>query len=284
MVTEPITYIGVNLGPNVGTDDTIVGVRVVPSGRRGREVYGRTLNSGEPDTGEGITPNAGDTLVFPPGNVKVGLSDVDRYAEKGPDGYAPVTNTVWTWLQIPPHPNEGFFHYYLAASRRIDMAHSLCVSTLHELGVRNEEPFIRTRARVFNALGMAESMCIALNRGFTMIRNSPAQFSVVTSVPQEVDTLYEDVRAVRNAFEHIAERAMGRAREEGQADALSIFNQADLVSSGVLRYAGHSINLRAEVIPALLAARRFVYDVIAEAGNTKTLNERLEFGPFTDVE
>ena len=33
MVTEPITYIGVHLGPNVGADDTIVGVRVVPSGR-----------------------------------------------------------------------------------------------------------------------------------------------------------------------------------------------------------------------------------------------------------
>ena len=284
MVAEPITYIGVNLGPNVGADDTIVGVRVVPGGRSGREVYGRTLNSGETDTGEGITLNSGDTLVFPPGDVKISLGDVDRYAEKGPDGYAPVTNTVWTWLQIPPYSDETFFHYYLAASRRIDIAHSLYVSALHELGVRNEEPFIRTRARVFNALGTAESMCIAINRAFMMIRNSPAQFSVTTTVPQEVDALYDDVRAIRNAFEHIDERAMGRARQEGQADALSIFNQADLISSGVLRYAGHSINLRTEVIPALLAARRFVYDVLAEAGNTKTLNDKLVFGPFTDVD
>ena len=284
MVAEPITYIGVHLGPDVGADDAVVGVRVVPGGRSGKEVYGRTLNSGEPDTGEGITLNSGDTLVFPQGDVKISLGDVDRYSEKGPDGYAPVANTVWTWLQIPPRPNETFFHYYLAASRRIDIAHSLCMSTLHELGVRNEEPFIRTRARVFNALGAAESMCIAINRAFTMIKNSHAQFSVATIVPQEVDALYDDVKAIRNAFEHIDERAMGRAREEDQADALSIFNQADLISSGVLRYSGHSINLRTEVIPALLAARRFVYDVIAEAGTTKTLNDRLEFGPFTDAD
>ena len=284
MVTEPITYIGVNLGPNVGSNDTIVGVRVVPGGRSGSEVYGRTLNSGEPDTGEGITLDSGDTLVFRPGEVKISLGDVDRYAEKGPDGYAPIANTVWTWLQIPPYSNETFFHYYLAASRRIDIAHSLCVSTLHELGVRDEEPFIRTRARVFKALGTAESMCIAINRAFSMIRESPTRFSVSTTVPQKIVALYDDVRAIRNAFEHIDERAMGKAREESQADALSIFNQTDLITSGVLRYASHSINLRTEVIPALLAARRFVYDVISEVGHTKTLNDRLEFGPFTDVD
>ena len=284
MVTEPITYIGVHLGPNEGANDAIIGVRVVPSGRRGKEVYGRTLNPGEPDNGEGITPNVGDTLVFPSGDVNVTLSDVDRYAEKGRDAFAPLTNTVWTWMQIPPHPDESFFHYFLSASRRVDMAHSLCLSVLEELGVRSDEPFIRTRARIFNALGIAESMCIALFRAFAMIKNSHAQFSIVTSVPSEVDALYEAVGAVRNAFEHIDERAMGRAREEGQADALSIFNQADLVSSGILCYAGHSINLRADVMPALLSARRFIYDVIAEAGNTKTLTQRLEFGPLTDVQ
>ena len=94
MVTEPITYIGVHLGPNEGANDAIIGVRVVPSGRRGKEVYGRTLNPGEPDNGEGITPNVGDTLVFPSGDVNVTLSDVDRYAEKGRDAFAPLTNTV----------------------------------------------------------------------------------------------------------------------------------------------------------------------------------------------
>ena len=282
MVAEPITYIGVHLGRDVGANDAIVGVRVVPAGRSGNEVYGRTLNSGERDQGEGITRDSGDKLVFPLGSVKIKLDDVDRYAEKGPDGFAPVTNTLWTWSQIPPCPDETFFHYFLAASRRIDMAHSFWMSALDALRPRQDEPFIKNRVRVFNALGNAESMCIALNRAFMMITRPPAEFSVSTKPPREVETLHEAVRAVRDAFEHIDERATGRAREEDATQALSIFDQTDLVSSGILTYANYSINLRSEVIPVLVAVRKFIYDVIAEKGTTKTLDQRLEFEPFTD--
>ena len=64
MPVKPITYVGLNLGPNVGATDFIVGVRVVPDGRSGNEVYGRALNTGEPDNGEGILLNVGDKLVF----------------------------------------------------------------------------------------------------------------------------------------------------------------------------------------------------------------------------
>ena len=283
MIEEPITYISLNLGPDVGANDTIVGVRVVPDGRNGNEVYGRTLDSGEPDTGEGIILEAGDKLVFPPGSVKVTLQDVDRYADAELDGYAAVTNTVWTWLQIPPRPDDqAFFLYMLATSRRLDRAYALCVGALRELGQRADEPFISTRSRVFNALGNAESMCIALNRAIWMIRDAQARFPVKTAVPHEVADVQDAVRAIRNAFEHIDERAFGEARQETPAEAMSIFNQADLVTSRTIRYACHSLDMRMQVVPALVAARRFVYDVIAEAGITKTLNNSMEFGPFMD--
>ncbi len=131
MVKEPITYIGIHLGPNVGDNDAVVGVRVVPNGRNGNEVYGRILNAGEPDTGEGITLEAGYKLVFPPSSVNITLKDVDRYADAELDGYAPVTNTVWTWLHIPPSPEPAFFHYMLAASRRLDRAYALYVIPIH---------------------------------------------------------------------------------------------------------------------------------------------------------
>ena len=282
MATEPITYVGIHLGPNAGSDDAIVGVRVVPNGNNGNEVYGRTLSADELDTGEGITLEVGEKLVFPPGSVKVTIQDVDRYPELEPDGYASLTNTAWTWLQVPPLPGEAFFNFVLAASRRIDMAHAHCVSALRELGDRPDEPFIRTRARIFNALGNAESMCIALNRAVRMIKNAHVEFTVTTPVPSEVEKMQEAVSAIRNAFEHIDDRAMGRAHRENPANAMSIFNQADLVSYGILRYASHSLNLRTEVIPALVAARRFIFDVIAEAGTTKTINTLIEFGPVTD--
>ena len=282
MATKPITYIGLHFGPNLGANDAIVGVRVVPDGRNGNEVYGRTLNAGELDTGEGITLEAGEKLVFPAGSVKVTLQDIDRYADPELDGYAALANTVWTWLQVPPRPDEAFLHYLLAASRRLDRAHALCVSALRELGDRTDEPFIRTRVRLFNAIGNAESMCIALNRAIGMIKDAHAKFSVTTTVPSEVEAVQDAVQAIRDAFEHIDERAFGGARRETPLEAMSIFNQADLVTSGILRYAGHSLDLKVQVIPALIAARKFIYNVLAEAGTTKTINTPIESGPVKD--
>ena len=281
MVAKQITHIGVHLGPDAGSNDAIVGVRVVPDGRIGTTVYGRTLNAGETDSGEGITLNNGDTLVVPAGSANIRLNDVDKYAEEGPDGFAPVANTVWTWLQVPPHADEAFFRYFFATARRLDIAHSLYISALHALAVGGDEPFIKARTRIFHALGNAESMLIALSRAFEMIGTPPSQFSVATAVPHEIGTLQPAVKAIRDAFEHIDERALGKARREDASAALSIFDQTDLLSDGILRYANHSVNLKTEVVPALLAARKFIYDVMAEAGNTKTINREISIGPVT---
>ena len=51
MTAQPITYISIALGPKVGANDAIVGVRVVPDGRVGNEVYGVT---GRRPTGGGF--------------------------------------------------------------------------------------------------------------------------------------------------------------------------------------------------------------------------------------
>ena len=102
MTIGPVTYISINLGPIVGANDFLAGVRVVPTGREGNRVYGRTLNPGEADSGEGIPLEVGETLEFPAGSICVTMADVDRYSKPDPSGYAPVANTVWTWLAIPP--------------------------------------------------------------------------------------------------------------------------------------------------------------------------------------
>ena len=282
MTSEPITYISINLGSTVGANDSIVGVRVVPDKRDGNVVYGRTLNAGEPDTGEGIIRNEGDQLVFPSGSVSVTLEDVDRYAEPEPDGYAAVTNTVWTWLQVPPYPNETFFHYMLAASRRLDQAYARWTSALSQLEHRPDEPSNKTRERAFDALGNAELMCNALNRAVDMLNDAPNKLRVKTDVPVELNNVQTGLVSIRDAFEHINERAMGRARREGTVDALSIFDQGDLVTQGLLTYAGHSLNLRTEVLPLLMAARKFVYDVVAERGTRKTITEEMVFFPTGD--
>lgn len=282
MTTEPITYISLHLGPKAGANDAVVGVRVVPDSKVGDVIYARTLNPGEPDTDEGISLNVGEKLVFPPGSVKITLEDVDRYARPESDGYADVTNTVWTWLRVPPPPDETFFNYLLTLSRRLDMSHALCASALREVGERPDEPFIRTRERIFNALGHVESMCVAFAHAIEMMKDAHVKLTVASTVPKEVEAVQEATFSIRNAFIHFDERAMTVAHGMRTEDGRSIYSQPDLVKHGTLHFAGHSLDLQTQVIPALVAARRYVYDVISEAGTTKTFNQPIEFGPFAD--
>ena len=276
----PIRYISFNIGPNVGDNDALIGVRVVPAGREGNKVLGKTLNYGEPDSGEAITVRPGEKLLFPAGNVKITIQDIDRENSPGPDGYAAVSNTVWTWLQDGPSPDPALFRFLFAAARRLDTAHDLCFNALNELGSRPDEPFIKTRARIFKALGYAELMCVALNRAIRMIKAIPPEFSVSVALPNTVDAIFPALKEIRDALEHIEERALEivNARGDHHPDALTIFDQNDFFASGVLRYADQSLDVRAEVIPALIASRKFIFEVAVEkAGAVRTLNVPIEF-------
>ena len=282
MAIKPISWLGLNLGPKVGEGDVIVGVRVVPVKREGRTIYGRTLNFGEPDSGESITVNPGDTLIFRPGFINVSITDVDRYSDWGPDGYAPVANTIWSWLIIPPvtQPREKY-HYLIAAARRLDMAHVHCIGALDGLKVSSGQPsFLKQRVGMFKALGHAESMSIALNRAFRMIQNAKTK----VAVPTEVNAVADRAQIIRNAFEHIDERAAGKARQEGPADAMTVFDQSDFFQSGILRYADHSLDIAAEVVPAMIAARKFIVDVVVHEGSTKTTSVEIKWTFTQDPE
>jgi hypothetical protein len=264
----------------VGANDALIGVRVVPAGRDGHRVFGRTLADGEHDTGEPVAfyPYAGEELYFPSGSVQVFLRDLERGNNPGPDGYAPVSNTLWTWLNFgAPPPDPPFFHFLFAAARRLDTAHSLCADVLAALTEKNE-PFIKARQRLFGALGLAELMCVALGQAIDMLRSVPSQFSVDVSLPASVSTLLPALREMRDAFEHIEDRALGNVRGEPHADALSIFDQRDLISRGVLRYAAHSLDLQGQVLPMLVELRRLVLEVAAAtAGAARTLTTPISF-------
>ncbi len=62
---------------------------------------------------------------------------------------------------------------------------------------------------------------------------------------------------------------------------MTVFDQSDFFASGVLRYAGHSLDIRGEVIPAVIAGRRFVVDAATRAGFRKIINAPIEW-TFSD--
>ncbi|MBI3204465.1 MAG: DUF2934 domain-containing protein [Myxococcales bacterium] len=274
-----VRFVSVGLTPKVGANDALLGVRVVPAGRDGHKVLGRTLADGEADSGEPVTffPYAGEELHFPAGSVQIFLRDLDRGNNPGPDGYAPVSNTLWSWLLFGAPPDPALFRYLFAAARRLDTAHSLCADVLAALTDRDES-FIRARQRMFAALGHAELMCVAAGRAIDMLRGVQAHFSVSVTLPPSVLKLLPALHEFRNAFEHIEDRALGNVRKKPHADALSIFDQRDLISQGVLRYAAYSLDLRGQLLPMLVDSRMAIFQIAsAVAGSARTVVPPISF-------
>ena len=281
---KPITHISLHRSLTDGDGDFLVGLRVVFDRKSGNTVYGRTLRPNEVDSGEGIPVKSGENLEFPPRSIGITMADVDRYAEIQSDGYAPVGNTVWTWLALPPdQSNHSYVVYLLAAARRLDSAYKHFRSASHLVSNLPPEKGYRARETMFDALGDAESMCIALNRAIRMINAAQQSIQVSTAVPREIEEIKETVESIRNAIEHIDERALGRARRENYADAISVFDQSDFFTSGVLKYAESELDIDADVLPALIKGREFIIDAAQEAGLCKICEESIKF-QFTDEE
>ena len=97
-------------------------------------------------------------------------------------------------MHLPPAPDEFFFNFMLTMARRLDEAHALCASALRELGDRPDEPFIRTRSRIFDAVGKAELMCVSLSLVMELLDIAPSRLSLSTPVPEEVNDMSNTVR------------------------------------------------------------------------------------------
>lgn len=83
------------------------------------------------------------------------------------------------------------------------------------------------------------------------------------SVPDSAAETSAAVQAMRDAFEHIDERAEGKVKiGELHPEALTIFDQPDFVSDSILRYRQHQLNFESQVIQALVDCRELIMDAI----------------------
>ena len=255
----------------------LTGGRIVPMGREGNKVFARTLRPGEEDTGEAIHIGPGDQLVIPAGGLVIDSREIDAQSIKGLGGYAPVANTVWTWYRIVGE-QLGFFLFFFSLARRIDAAHALWASAIQEHERAEGEGVILRRTRFFNALATAEVAIIALHRGITMVYSLIDKFCPDLEVPDSVQNIQTAVRDMRNAFEHIDDRAEGRVGMSRKAapDALSIFHQPDFIESSVLRYKGHSLNFNEDVLTALLECRELIMEAIDSRAASRAGSEEVQ--------
>ena len=89
-------------------------------------------------------------------------------------------------------------------------------------------------------------------------------FPLGLEIPKSLLDIEPSIKEMRDAFEHIDERAQGKINQRGQmdAEALTIFDQRDFMESLVLRYRGKELHFDDDVIAALLSCRELVLQVI----------------------
>ena len=253
---------------NEGANDQSAGEplvfgRLVPDGRDGNTVYARSLRPGEEDTGEVVHIGAGERLVIRAGGLSFNTDEIDAQSERGLGGYAPVSNTVWTWYRIVGE-QLGYFLLFFSLARRLDSVHALWASTVEDLRRARGEDGIPRRARISKALSTAEVTLIALHRGITMIDSLIENYDLDLTIPDSIEGIHDAIREMRHAFEHIDDRAQGRIGMSGELnpDALSIFNQPDFFQSAILRYKEYSLNFEEDILAALLDSRDLVMATI----------------------
>lgn len=253
----------------------LFGGRIVPIRREGNVVYARTLRRGEEDTGEAVHLEPGDRLVIPAGELVVGSRDIDEYYNPiGLGGYRPVANTVWTWHQFATE-RLGFFLFFFSLARRTDAAHSLWVSAIEARNKATTEDGIPQRQAAFHALAAAEMAIVALGRCYRMVSALVKKYCPDLQVPGSVTKTQEAVLQMRNAFEHIGERAEGNiGRGKLDSDALTIFHQPDFVSASILRYKNYELNVELEVIAALVDCRELLMKAMEARAKQRAVSKK----------
>ena len=255
----------------------LFGRRIVPVKREGNIVYARTLRRDEEDTGEAIHIGPGDQLTFLPGALEINSRDIDEYYNpKGLGGYRPVANTVWTWHQFAAEQPE-FFLFLFSLARRTDAAQALWASAIQARDKARDDGGISQRQGHFKELAAAEMAIIALGRCYRMVCDLIKNHCPELQVPDSVTKTLKAVQEMRNAFEHIDERAEGKVRGgKVDSDAFTIFNQPDFVEASILRYKAHELNFESDVIAALVDCRELIMDAIDARAKQNAGNKQQE--------
>lgn len=270
VVMTAITAISVNQTEEVGrVDDLLTCARVVPVRREGNTVFARTLKHGEPDDGRRVHLRPGDQLTFKQGAVVIELDAIDEKEAAGTaEGeYVPITPVLWTWMSVGGEHDQGKVRYLLAAARRLDAANVLLADVQQRRHDLNQEdltgPVIRRR--LFGLIAAVELAVVAVGRVCDMIDKAGTLIGSTVPVPPTVAAKRAAMNEIRNAYEHIEDRALGTVFGKPHSDALTIFNHADLLKHDRISYGTSSLDLNTEIPTLINEARQFLKDVAADA-------------------
>ncbi|NVN51702.1 light-mediated development protein DET1 [Mycolicibacterium hippocampi] len=245
-----------------GTHGYMMPLRIVLVRREPGKVVARTLRFSEPDDGSRVHVAPGDSVEV---QVTLELDAVDEFESQGNIGYVPVTPVLFTWLAAASQSDtDQRRRYLLAAARRLDLAQSL-FQRVEELRQSDPEGAPAVRRAVFEMVGAVELAVVSLSRAVDMSRRAGAELGTTATVPSAISAHFATVTAIRHAYEHIEERALGKVHGNPHRDALTIFAHDSVVRDGVITYGSHRLDLATDVPQIIAATRQFLKTAAGEA-------------------
>ena len=265
IVTSPVGGVAIHLTDEEGEDDAIYWLRVVLDRREPGLVLARTLRFGEADDGRRVHVRPGERFELPKGAVQISLDGIEAfYQDLDPDrphGSMAAVVRVWQKTAGIDPPELGLI--VQAAAHRLDAAAYLMprLLTVGESLRSDGEGGPRLVAAIDEYVHLVQGVVVALARCVALIERSRDLPGFELPRWDAIDRHGPALKDIRDAYEHIDERAFGRAWKAEDDRNLMIFDHTLLVREGIIVYFDHRLDV-ADLTDVIAACRSAVKGLI----------------------
>ena len=237
----------------------VVSMRLLETRREPGHVYARTVRQGEEDDGRRIHLEPGEAFTIE--QLTVELEHIDEQEKPTESGYVPLTPVLWSWLSIGER-HESLYRYLLAAARRLDQANEMLMVVERHREAANGSADVGPafRRQIFALIGAVESTVVALGRAMDMAKKAADRIGATARLPDSITGLAASVKAIRDAYEHIEDRALGLVHGKPDPVALTIFDHHTLLAEDTIVYGEHRLSLDRDLPTLIAATRTFLKD------------------------
>lgn len=152
--------------------------------------------------------------------------------------------------------------YLLAAARRLDQADALLIEVEQHRKALTEGPQVgpTLRRHTFALIGAVETAIVALGRAVDMALYASKRIGTGGDLPSSIAKLAPTVKVIRDAYEHIEDRALGQVWRAPDPVALTIFDHASLLTEDAIVYGERRLRLDADVPTLIAETRQYLKD------------------------
>jgi hypothetical protein len=175
------------------------------------------------------------------------------------DGYRPIADPVFVWGRTLGMPPLAEYRLVLAAARRLDSGH-LQLERVRE-GIATAPPMGSPagRWRLHEVVGDAELTIIALDKSLDIIlKKLTGSARVSQPIPAIIRSKQPLMGRLRDHYEHIEERALGKIRGKNDRQAEGAWELSSLFSERKFTDGIDSLGIDEEATALCLASRSYL--------------------------